>query len=176
MSTETLNPETFDLIAFIEGSNYPEKVVTIYTNGKAALELRDLDPEKDKKRVAELRTEIEASGLHFTLRGLAPKIIEVMMKKADINSKGLSDEERIERLVDSTDSLVAATIQKVETADGRVDSQAWDTERAAQLRGVLIGSEYEKLAEAVNLVNFVAQLFADKADAGFPRGRTESGK
>lgn len=175
MSTDTLNPDTFDIISFIEGSNYPEKTVTVHTDGKAALELRDLE-EKDDKRAASLRKQINSSAITFTLRGLAPKIIEVMMKKAEINSKDISDEERIERLISSTDALVAATIQKVETADGKVDPQAWDTARAASLRGVLVSSEYEKLAEAVNVVNFDAKLFEDSTDAGFPLGRSESGE
>lgn len=170
MSTATLNPDTFDLISFIEGSNYPEKRVTVYTDGKAALELRELlaAEKADAKEVKAARERIAASGITFTLRGLAPKVIEVMMKKADINSKGLTDEERMERLLSSTDSLVAASIQKVETAAGAVDPNAWDTERAAQLRGVLVGSEYEKLAEAVNTVNFDSKLFEDEVDAGFP--------
>lgn len=173
MSTETtpLNPDDFDIISFIEGSNYPEKSITVYTNGKAALELRELSKSEgdNAERIEELREEIKGSGLTFTLRGLAPKVIEVMVKKLDLNSKDLTDEQRMDRLTESTDNLVAASIRKVVTADGREDKRAWDTERAAQLRGVLIPSEYEKLAEAVNTVNFDAKLFEDRVDAGFPR-------
>lgn len=174
MSTEntTLDPEGFDIIAFIEGSNYPEKQVTVYTDGKAAILLRDElakpEDEQDEDRVSKLTALVKQSGLTFTLRGLAPKVIEVMMRKADINSKGLTDEERMKRFLESTDSLTAATIQKVETADGRVDSRAWDTERATELRGLLMQSEYEKLAEGVNTVNFDGKLFAESVDAGFP--------
>lgn len=175
MSTETtpLNPDDFDIISFIEGSNYPEKTVTVYTNGKAALALREAtsvpDEDQDGDLIKSLREEIASSGLTFTVRGLAPKIIEVMVKKLDLNSKDLTDEQRMERLTESTDNLVAASIRKVVTADGREDKRAWDTERAAQLRGVLIPSEYEKLAETVNTVNFDAKLFEDRVDAGFPR-------
>lgn len=173
MSTETtnLNPDDFDIIAFIEGSNYPEKTVTLYTNGKAALELRD---ETDESRIKELQKQIADSALTFTLRGLAPKVVEVMMNKMNVNSKDISDEERVKRFIESTDALTAATIVKVVTADGREDKRAWDTERAAALRGVLLQSEYEKLSEGVATVNFDGKLFDEAVDAGFSGGRSQS--
>lgn len=173
MSTETtpLDPDEFDIIAFIEGSNYPEKTVKLYTNGKAALQLRearaDADSAANKKLIKALEDEIEKSSMTFYLRGLAPAIIEVMMKKIQLNSKDISDEERVKRFLESTDSLTAASIVKVETADGRVDSRSWDTDRAAKLRGALLQSEYEKLADGVNTVNFDSKLFSDSVDAGF---------
>lgn len=173
MSTENtpLDPEDFDIIAFIEGSNYPEKTVKLYTNGKAAIELRDLlaseEETQDGDKITALRKEIEDSSLTFTLRGLAPKVIEVMMSKMNVNSKDITDEERVKRFLESTDSLTAASIQKVVTASGKVDTRAWDTARAATLRGVLLPSEYEKLADGVNTVNFDAKLFNDSVDAGF---------
>lgn len=175
MSTETtpLDPDEFDIIDFIEGSNYPEKTVTVYTNGKAALELRTLneapEAERDSAAIEAKQAEIEASALTFTLRGLAPAIIEVMMKKIEVNSKDITDEERVKRFLESTDSLTAASIKGVKTADGREDKRAWDTARAAKLRGHLVSSEYEKLADGVNTVNFDAKLFSDMVDAGFSR-------
>lgn len=180
MSTETtnLNPDDFDIIAFIEGSNYPEKTVTLYTNGKAALALREElerpEGEQDEKRIALFKKDIADSALTFTLRGLAPKVVEVMMNKMNVNSKDITDEERVKRFIESTDALTAATIQKVVTADGREDKRAWDTERAAALRGVLLQSEYEKLSEGVATVNFDGKLFDEAVDAGFSGGRSQS--
>lgn len=172
-----LDPDEFDIIAFIEGSNYPEKEVTVYTDGKAALELRELKnsvENSDGKREEKLREQIKKSALTFTLRGLAPKKIEMLMSRMTINSKDISDEERSKRFMESTDALTAATIVKVVTADGRQDARSWDQERATSLRGVLVSSEYEKLAEGVAAVNFDAQLFDETVDAGFSGGRAES--
>jgi hypothetical protein len=158
MDTESLttNPQDIDLFDLLDGQEYPERVVTVYTNSKAAADvvaLKDGDP----KLFAEAKEALTNTSLLFTVRGLEPGIVQDIYSAeedaADVNKENV---------------LIAKSIVSVKTGAGANVSTAWDAEAVGKLRRKLPLSEITKLIGQVVEVNFDAALFDNAVDAGFP--------
>ena len=173
--------DTFDLNAFIDGADYPTKVVRVYTNVAKLVELEDLqrriagvdaqskpmkiqptleEQEALEKALAALRDELEKSALVFTFKGMPFRVAQGL---ADI----FSDEEPATD--EQVRSLVSKTIVKLEDSKGAT-STIPDAEMLEKLRLRLSPPEYSKLVTAAMEVNFAAATYESEIDAGFPGG------
>jgi len=177
--------DTFDLTAFIDGSSYPRKKVTVYTNVAALKERQDLelvlqgiDPNTREPfklepsaeyllatqgKIEELRPAVEASGITFELQGMPFRMAQEV---ADIfnEDEPASEEEILE--------LVRICIQSVENAEGAKSSvPTMDVLKQLQLR--LSPAEFTKLINATVEVNFTSATYEADIDAGFPVGSAD---
>ena len=176
--------ETFDLAAFIEGSSYPTKTVTVYTNVAALKQAEDLSlkaagldnkgvPLKiqpDAEQLTEyenkldmVRVEIEKSALNFELQGLPFRLAQ---KIADIfnEEEPPADDQIVE--------LMVKTIQGVTNVDGAKTSKP-DAAMLETMRLRFSPAEYTKLVNGVFEVNFSAASYEADIDAGFPGGSSD---
>lgn len=181
----TTNPGAVDVLALLEGSEYPSREVVLFTDPKSGdeyvklvtrrneLDLRaTADAEGNSEDVsaeqAELTAQIEQVGnklrkssLIFTLRGMAPGIVQDMYAGVE---DGDAEAERA-----AEHKLIAHTIVGVKTGEGATDNQVWDAEKIGTLRKFLKEGEFGKLIKGVVEVNFDANLFDKAVDAGFSR-------
>jgi len=185
-------PGTFNLLAAIEGTQYPVGEETVFTNGKAAEELNDLleeearlqhehkddmtgvpNQEEIDQRKEVLVKEVLASALTFHMRGLAPKVIELMAKEArrKFPVKGKSEEEVYELNEDAdewiTNEMIAKCIVKVVNANGDEDTTSYRNEDVGQLRDFLHRVEFNKLDKLAGKLNGSKALFDNALDADF---------
>jgi hypothetical protein len=156
INTITDNPQDIDLFDLLDGQEYPERVVTVYTNSKAAadvLALKDGDP----KLFADAKETLTNTSLLFTVRGLEPGIVQDIYSaegdEADVNKENV---------------LIAKSIVSVKTGGGANVSTVWDADAVGKLRRKLPLSEITKLIGEVVEVNFDSALFDNAVDAGFP--------
>lgn len=172
MSTE-LDPRTFNVLDFIEGTVYPSKDVKIAINLNAAKRIAEGDES------AETRKEFDDSVLTFTVRGLPPALRDSITKKAHAATtrpdRDAAPVEQLEYTFLLNDGIVARSITRITKADGTVDeaSGKYDEQFAKTLRGKIGDSEFGRLLEAVVEVNFDADSVNAAIDAGFPGGRDE---
>lgn len=152
--------KTFNALDAIKGVSYPTDTVTVY---KAPIALyryaqveAQVNNERDSQKVAELeatqeelREEIKATALEFTMRGFAPRISREIMKQARAQFK-LSDDAEIERHEDAwmwlnhktvAESLVS--IRKVATDE--IDERRFSVEDVQELLSDLDPSEGYKV-------------------------------
>jgi hypothetical protein len=149
-------PQEIDLFALLEGQEYPEREITVYTNTKAAADviaLKDGDP----ALFAAAKDKLKDTSLIFTVRGLEPGIVQDIYATeddaADVNKENV---------------LIAKSIVSVKTGTGAKVTTAWDSEAVSLLRRKLPLSEITKLIGQVVEVNFDSALFDNAVDAGFP--------
>lgn len=177
--------DTFDLTAFIDGSSYPRKKVTVYTNVAALKERQDLElvlqgidpntrepfklepsPEyllATQVKIDELLPVVEASGVTFELQGMPFRMAQDI---ADIfNEEEPATEEAIL-------TLVRTCIQSVENAEG-ARSSVPTKEVLEQLQLKLTPAEFTKLINATVEVNFTSASYEADIDAGFPVGSAD---
>lgn len=177
----TTNPGAVDVLALLEGSEYPSREVVLFTDPKSGDEYvklvtrrNELDLITDEgdtdltAEQAELTEQIEQVGnklrkssLIFTLRGMAPGIVQDMYAGVE---DGDAEAERA-----AEHKLIAHTIVGVKTGEGATDNQVWDAEKIGTLRKFLKEGEFGKLIKGVVEVNFDANLFDKAVDAGFSR-------
>lgn len=156
IETITTAPQEIDLFDLLEGQEYPERNVTVYTNSKAAADivaLKDGDP----KLFADAKEALTSTSLIFTVRGLEPGVVQ------DIYSTEGDAED-----VNKENVLIAKSIVSVKTGAGANVSTVWDAEAVGKLRRKLPLSEITKLIGQVVEVNFDSALFDNAVDAGFP--------
>lgn len=166
--------DTFDLMAFIDGSSYPRKKVTVYTNVAALKEAEELegavDSALDSDTAAELeakldlvRVDIEQSALVFELQGMPFRMAQEV---ADVfnDANPATDDEILE--------LIQKSIQNVENAKGAKASVP-DTEGLKKMRLMFSPSEFAKLISGTVEVNFSAATYEASVDAGFPVGSSD---
>ncbi len=189
MSTATLDPRTFDVLAFVSNSAYPTEVVTVYTDAATAHELgkvvkarkeaekqaaknpdADAQPNTDvTDEETALRAKLQETALTFTLQGKSPKALEELLEGIiPDNFESLSDQEKAEVNQKQSATLLANCILKAETADGSTDT-TWTVDKVTALFGFLNASESLKLVEAMSKVNFNVGVFNDAVGAGFSR-------
>lgn len=166
--------ETFDLTAFIDGSDYPKKDVTVYTNVAALTAAETLSARvneaKDSEEATALEEELEAakqdiekSALVFTLQGMPFRMAQ---KVADVfnDDEPASDEE--------IKDLVEKTILSVHDYKGASTSRP-NREMIDTFEERFSPAEFSKLVVATVEVNFSAATYEAEVDAGFPGGSTD---
>lgn len=166
--------ETFDLTAFIDGSSYPQKTVTVYTNVAALTKAQELDErindtvtsEEAAKLEAKLeatRADIEKSGLVFTLQGMPFRMAQ---KVADIfNEEEPATGEQVKDLVEKT-------ILEVHDSKGAKSSRP-NRDMVDTFEERFSPAEFNKLLSGVLEVNFSAATYEAGVDAGFPGGSAD---
>lgn len=166
--------ETFDLNAFIDGSSYPTKTVTVYTNVAAMKRAQDIAEEitnkggLDRKEQLEnelvgVRKTIEESGLNFEFQGmpftLARSIADIFAEEDSENAP--SEDDVLE--------LVQKSIASVTNAAG-AKSSVPDVAGLKHLQSRLSPIEFNKLINGAVEVSFTAANYEASIDAGFPGG------
>jgi len=180
--------DTFDVFAFVQGTNTPEDEVTIYTDADAALKLAkifiaeeeraeraknevvglsDEDETADEDEITALHERLAASGLVFKLKGLAPKAREAIEKKLRATTDYKEGEENTEFNEALNATLIAKSIVSVTNAAGAVASNAWTVETVNAFTEELYVSEANKLFGAVAQVNYVGAIFDRAINADF---------
>ena len=176
--------DTFDLMAFVNGSSYPTATVTVYTNVAALKANADLQAriepldenflpiesqmlkgkelEEALAEQAKIQEAIEASGLNFTFQGMPFRMAQEV---ADIFSDtGATHEEIIK--------LIAHSVTGVTDASGAVAT----TPNEAQLEVMhkrFSPGEFQKLMTTAVEVSFAAAQYESDTDAGFPSGSAD---
>ena len=169
--------ETFDLIAFVEGSSYPTKTVTVYTNVAAMNAVADIRAEiaeadntidipaqqERESRLDAAKADVEASAINFELQGMpyaeAQEIANIF------TDTGATESELFD--------LIIATLKKVTDANGAVASLP-SKEQLEKLHKKLAPLEFNKLLEGAIEVNFSAAKYESEVDAGFPGGAADT--
>lgn len=180
MDTDTIvsnaqAPETFDVLAFVEGTDYPTQEVVVFQDAKSATEfvaainkrtdMPDDEVASDEyvalsAKIDELGAKVKASSIIFSLRGMPPGIVAEIMKVPEDEAEELHAEDR-------DNKLIAKTIVSARSASGAVDSRLWDEAQVGKLRIFLKEGEFGKLVKGVGEVNFNAMVFDQATDAGF---------
>ena len=134
---EMVNPETFDLAAWIAGVTPVERTVTVYANGrlfadlsaleaqyneaKAAVNVDDMRALKEKMR--EIADQIRASALNITVQGRSADWVQSFRK--DCEDRGLdSDETTLEQLAAQITAPKGLTSAMLATLRDRAEPQA----------------------------------------------------
>lgn len=165
--------KTFDLMSFIEETDYPTLDVTIYRSIAAMNEFSRLDAElndtgdQNRARIIEaemekVRKRIEESGITFTLQG---RSFEDAKAIADIFSDDGATEEQILE-------LIAQSITAVTDADG-ASASVPTAEQLKTIHGKVSPAEFNKLLNGTIEVNFAAVQYNAEIDAGFPVGSAD---
>lgn len=155
-----MDTKTFDVLEALTGSAYPTDEVTVYKAPVALYKYAVLQAEANAEtdgekvneidaRLAELREEIKASALKFTLRGFAPRISREIMKQARAQFKvpeGADLENYDEAWEWLNHKTVAESLVKIEkVATGEVDERRFTPEHVKALFGDLDPSELMKV-------------------------------
>lgn len=168
--------ETFDLMAFIEGSSYPQKTVTLYTDvaamqhvddvvGKIAASTADDNLTELEDELAAAKLEVEKSALNFELLGMPFMIAREI---ADIFAESEEDKATEDQLFE----LIEKSIQKVTNASGATTSLP-NVEGLKQIRKLVSPLEFQKLINGTVEVCFAAAEYEADIDAGFPGGSSD---
>jgi len=167
----------FNLADAIKGRSAPEKVITVYTDLKSAVELKELDDkmsdfryinDKDKyaeleARAEELTKEISKSRLVFHMRGIDQEATE---KVTSAGGDRLSDG-TLDFAKEFTCALVAANIVKVEDAEGNVDERVFTLEDGINLYKNLPTEGWLALVNTMEQLTLATGIFKGITDAGF---------
>lgn len=176
--------ETFDLMAFVNGSSYPQSTVTVYTdvaalkaNADIQARIEPLDEDglpvqsrmlkgaELKKALAEQRDiqeTIKQSGINFALQGMPFRMAQEI---ADIfSADGATHDQLIK--------LIATSITGVTDAHGAVATVPND-KGLEELHKRFSPSEFQKLLNAAIEINFTAAQYEADTDAGFPSGSAD---
>lgn len=177
--------ETFDLMAFIDGSSYPTKTVSVYTDNaamKQAEEYRmmvegvgaDGKPKvytteelnKAQLSLDALSEQIESSALNFELQGMP---FEVAKEIANVFAEEGADDEPTD---DNVLELISKTIKSVTNSKGAAASIP-DVEQLKKMRTRLSPLEFSKLIHGTVEVSFSAVKYEAEVDAGFLSGSAD---
>lgn len=179
-----LAKETFSVLEFAQHQQelLPDDTVTLYTDAKTAYELKKLaDKQKayDKKakkaadtlsiatedhwvdtdEVDELKAQLEASKLVFTVRGLAPAAVTAIDKHAKATFPYTEGAENPEYNEYFNQTVIADTIVNVRNAVGAIDESKWDLQKVSQFSKIVPPTEFAKLFEKSFNVTFTQQAF-----------------
>lgn len=187
--TELGDPETFDVLEFVNGSATPVREVVVYTNADAVLKLGTIFNKEeartqavkdgevlsladdyevtDEDEVNALYEELTKTALTFHLKGLAPKVIDAMEKhlRATHDYKEGKENEAYNEAVNM--ELIARSITSVDRADGTTNSNPWTAEMADDLAVSLYPTELQKLFNAVAEVTYIGNAFHQVAKTDF---------
>lgn len=170
--------ETFDLMAFVEGSSYPTKTITMYTDvaameraeelytkiaepGISIDELKTFEAELDEVKAA-----IEKSAINFNLRGMPWMVAsEIANVFAEEGSDDAPTEENIFELIKQ--SIVSVTNH------AGAETSLPDVEGLRKIRKFVSPLEFTKLINGTMEVCFAAVQYEAEIDAGFPGGSSD---
>lgn len=167
------NPNTFDVLAAIQGKNLPEDQVTLYFDAKALYERQLLEeqindePDSEKaaeleKRLAPIEERIKASGLTFHLRGIAPGGLRAIDAALRMSPKFV-DADDAEIIRELSHRNIAEAIVKVTNPEGQEGANNWDAEAVSKLEDYLPLHEFGKLADKVGQLLFSTLKFEQDA-------------
>lgn len=133
---ETVNPETFDLAAWIAGVTPVERTVTLYAHGHLFADLSALETRYDeakraanvddmralKERMREVADQIRASALDVTVQGRSVDWVQRFRK--DMEERGLdSDQATLEQLAAQITAPEGLTVDMLATLRDRIEPQ-----------------------------------------------------
>lgn len=171
---------TFNVLDAVRGRGYPTDTVTVYTAVEAAYEAKKiqvaLGDETDPDKVAELESSLEdclnqikASALRFHLRGLPPGVVESIEEEAIAKTSDPEDPLAANnRARISLTSTLAASIVKVEDAEGNVDErEKWTAEDVEEMFSILPDTESGRLIEKMTELTFQSAVFDEVVGPDF---------
>lgn len=158
-----------------------------YDDKLAEAEAKKQEAGEAEAKVARFIEQVNSTALIFHLRGLAPKLVELIDKKCrkaikpparknyaqDADGQEEYELETWERNRDRNQLVnhecIAASIVKVENMQGEVDTRVWKAEDVANLQATVLETEYEKLRLMMQDLSFAHTLFnrAVEQDADF---------
>lgn len=175
---EAQKQNVFNLADAIKGRSAPEKVVTVYTDVQAALELQELNGKMNdfnyimdegkfselEKQAKELSEKISTSKLVFHMRGISQEETE---KVTNGVGGDRATDNTLEFAKEYTCALVAANIVKVENAKGEVDERKFTIEDAKGLYKNLPTEAWLTLVNTMEQLTLATGIFKGITDAGF---------
>lgn len=171
---EAQSKSKFNLADVIKGRGFPEDTVDVYLDAESAYELSKLNDEltetTDEEYAAELEAKakalaekIIASRLTFHMRGLSQALVEAIQNKSKVNKSGEEDAYILEYF----SRLIAATIVRVEDADGNIDEHVFTLEDIDELRGQLPVESWDAIVATTQKLTLASGYFRGLTDAGF---------
>lgn len=171
---EAQSQSKFNLADVIKGRGFPEDTVDIYLDAESAYELTKLNQEiidglegeyaeEAEAKAGELAKKILASRLTFHMRGISQGLVEAIEKKSRVNKS--DDQESF--IIEYFSRLIAATIVKVEDAEGNIDNRNFTLEDVEALRDSLPSESWEMLVAATQKLTLASGYFKGLTDAGF---------
>lgn len=171
---EAQSPNKFNLSEVIKGRGYPEDKVEVYLDVESAYKLDKLNDklillttEEETAPVEaeakELADKILESKLTFHMRGIPQSVVEAIERKSKVNKSGQDDEVVMEYF----SRIIAASIIKVEDAQGNIDDHQFTHEEVSELRGSFPSESWTALLSAVQKLTLASGYFQGLTDAGF---------
>lgn len=194
---EALNPETFNLLDYLDDQPVAEHTVDIYTNHAVAdrivtlveqrkeelarrkragakgqssgLGLGDEDDDTEyDNEINELVEKSEKSKLTFHLKSVAPALEKAIRKSYVAKmDKDLTAAEKAEYEDKMYSDILVRAIDHVVRGDGAVDKTEWTPERLKATQEKLHDSQTEKLLNELARMVYVGTLFEDALTADF---------
>jgi len=169
----------FNLADAIKGRSYPEKSVTVFTNIKAAFDLKEVNDELNdfnftdnldafaelEKKAQELANQVSESKLVFNMRGIDQEKIEQVTKDLKPREEGNVSEHEFGR--NFTAALVASNIISVENAAGDIDEREFTLEDGVVLYQSLPAEAWAVLVQTMEQLTLSTGIFKGITDAGF---------
>lgn len=195
--SKALNPETFDVLAFIEEQPVATDEVTIYTNVAKARTLHKLMEERGeilavrraKQRnddysdlaisdnledtelddeINEVIAELDKTALTFSLKTVAPALIRAIEKSAEAKAQPDWSDKELERHNEQTQAdILSRAIHSVTRGDGAVDHTDWDTNRLLKLEAALYAEQAQQLIAALYSMVYTGQVFEEALTVDF---------
>jgi hypothetical protein len=168
----------FNLADAIKGRSYPEKTITIFTDAKAAFELKELNDamndfdytepieeyEALEKKAQELAKTISDSKLIFKMRGISQEKVQEITSKLEPEGEDVSGHEYTRNF---TATLVVSNIVSVENAAGEVDEREFTLEDGIALYQMLPAEGWATLVQTMEQLTLATGVFKGITDAGF---------
>ncbi len=168
----------FNLADAIKGRSYPEKTVTIFTDAKAAFELKEINDvlsdfsidtpyeevEKLEQQARELAKVVSDSKLIFKMRGVSQEKVQELTSQLDPEDENISSHEYTRNF---TATLVASNIVSVENAAGDIDEREFTMEDGVTLYQQLPGEAWATLVQSMEQLTLATGIFKGITDAGF---------
>jgi hypothetical protein len=188
--TDATAEDSFDALAFFSGAALPEDIVTLYADAGAAYEIAKFKEEEkerearnaaeglgltdddaydntDEDHLNELYTRLRASAVKFHLKGLPPKVLEVMDKHIKATHPYKEGAENAEYNEVFNAELIAKTIVSVTNLAGKVDPNPWTPARVQEFAVTAEPSEFHKLFVGVFKVNYIGNAIDAAVTADF---------
>lgn len=176
---EAMNPETFDVLAYLDDQPVARETITIYVDvaksrqlhklmddrkaeveerkratkqGKASnLSLVDDDDDSSyDEEINSLVQDLEKSALKFELKTVAPKLVSAIEKHYTATApKEGGDEAKEKHTRRANAEILSKAIDKVTLGDGRVDPTEWTGDRVLDIEERLYSEQGSRLIGAL---------------------------
>lgn len=195
--SKALNPETFDVLAFIEEQPVATDEVTIYTNVSKARALHKLvlerneilatrrakldkddysalaltDNEQDTELDDDINAiieELERTALTFKLKTVAPALKRAIEKASEAKTQKDWTEQELTRHSERTQAdILSRAISSVTRGDGAVDLSDWDADRLLKLEEALYSEQAQQLITALYEMVYTGEVFSEALTVDF---------